>query len=818
MSKLIDKRFDFRQIDVNFKHNLPTGHLTYTTILPPPNLTGALHIGHALVFSVQDAILRYQAGLGHNTKWFAGTDHSGISGQLMFTKHLEQHNILPKSQAERDKLMSEWVCEKQDTIRSQADRMQLCMDWSDARFTLSDSFSNWVTQIFVKLFSAGYITRGTRLVYWDPKFQTALSDLEVDMIETQGTMHYIHYLGVDCEGITVATTRPETLFGDVAVAVHPDDTRYAHLIGRHVLVPIVGREVPIVGDTRCKQDKGTGAVKITPAHDFLDYAIGKDHNLESIQVIDKNCQMINCALEGQDRFVARSNTVNILRELGQLVREESITHTTPHGNRGGALLEVLPTAQWFCEMRELADCALQQLDQITIHPESQRKVLVSWLEHIEPWCISRQLWWGHRIPVWYDAHNRPFAAANKADAMQLARAHYGNDATIELTQDPDVLDTWFSSALWSFAIGEYHNQPIVHDILTTGRDILNGWVARMIMLSIFHNGEVPFKTVLLTGLVRDGKGQKMSKTLGNVIDPADMIEKHGADATRLWLLSEVLPEKANICVSESTIELQSHLLTKLWNCVRYCLSKSLTTTTNLRVQHPWNQYWIHRVQQIKQSVARDWAEYRIASLYQTIYHGLWDEFANCYLEGAKAIWNAETSYVASGLLREFLTMLHPLAPGITTELLQHVPCNTLPDVAYSGNVQDWIATAEIIRSFATLTKIQDFVVQGSQEVSIEVLCAITNCKLVAYSDTEGLVRLIDTPVGSIYINQSAVNQASAGILAKLDRITESISRNQKTQESFNAGTPQHVVAKKTGELQSLLQQQNQLKEYLDLLK
>jgi valyl-tRNA synthetase len=806
-------RFDKSQIDAEFLaqsalHNLSDAD--YTTILPPPNLTGALHIGHALVFTLQDAILRYHRAKDKSVSWFAGTDHAGIAGQLMFTKFLDSKGLHPKSDLEQRAYMDKWRQEKQEIIEDQCRKMLLGMDWGKARFTLSAQFSKWVTRTFVDLHKAGYIFRGTRLVHWDPVLKTALSDLEVDLVDTKGCMHYIRYPGVDCEGITVATTRPETMFGDTAVAVHPDDERYKSLVGKTVRVPLIDREVRIVADARCKTDKGTGAVKITPAHDFLDHEIGKDHNLPVVQVIDQKCRMIVGQFTGMERMEARKATVQALQELGLVERIEEITSAIPHGNRGGAQLETIPTTQWFCDMRELADKALEQIGQIEIYPESQRKVLVSWLENIEPWCLSRQLWWGHRIPVWYDTeHHKPFVALDHQEALEMAHKHYGKP--VELYEDKDVLDTWFSSALWSFATDSPHNNPVVHNILVTGRDILNMWVARMIMLSVFHNGKIPFKQVLLTGLIRDRKGRKMSKTLGNVIDPLDIVEKWGADALRLWLIKEVLPDKADIPVSEKDVETQSRFLTKLWNCTRYCTTNKIESKISSAI-HPWNTYWLDCLKKIEVQVEQCWKDYHFAHLYQTLRHAIWEQFANCYLEGAKVIWDAETSCVANYSLRKLLQMLSPLAPAITHKLLHQFDTHEIHCDNTDQSAQSWINTAAQIRRFSKLTSITSMSLDTDTDC-IEILSAISKCKVTKYQNIGA--KALKLELGTLYIDQALLSQAETGIRRKLTEVAQEIQSRLSAQKAHTDRTPHAEVEKLSARLDELNTEEKELVSWIE---
>lgn len=820
MSK-IPPRYDPKQVAQAFNPqiNLPTNK-SYIIPIPPPNITGALHIGHALVMSAQDALLRYQAINGYQPVWLVGSDHSGISGQLMLEKALIAKGITNATLEQKQQEMEVWKAEKQEWFAEQSQKMFLLADWDKGRFTLDEAFAQCVTDVFVQLFDAGYIHRGKRLVYWDIQLQTAISDLEVEMIETEGEMHEIFYPGVDCEGITVATTRPETLFGDVAVAIHPDDTRYKHLIGKKVTLPLTSRHIPIIADKRCIQDKGTGAVKITPAHDHSDYAIGKDHELERIEVINQQGQMtlselihgihktnILKELNGQDRAIARKLTIEKLDLLGLLKKTEQISHSVPYGSRSQSRLEALLTTQWFCDMGKLAQNALAHLDKIEIYPKSQQKMMVRWLENIEPWCLSRQLWWGHRIPAWYDDDGNIFVGRTQQEAEQQA-------GTTELQQDCDVLDTWFSSALWTFAGVSEQHQPA--DTIITGHDILNAWISRMITLTLFYKEKnapnkdpsqaIPFKKVVLLGLIKDKQGRKMSKTIGNVINPLTLIEKHGADALRLALLRDALPEKHEIRFSEHLVAAQNPFLTKIWNCIRLYLSRQNTTNPTTNPNNPitsaWNAHWLHELSSIRARYDFAWKEFRFADTYQEVYSGIWDKFANCYLEGAKKIWDTECNATVNISLKVFIQMLYPLAPGFASYAAQHLSMDIFEEIpisrgAYHQTMAEHINIAEKLRWFAKVVQLREFSIEG---FDIPLLTGLTGLTLLRNQEWHSIF-------GPVRAHITVDNIPN--IQKVLEKLRIKQEKLQQDQNQHNTRTPKAVIEKSKKET-SEVQEQTEL--------
>ncbi|MBN9268247.1 MAG: valine--tRNA ligase, partial [Hyphomicrobium sp.] len=599
-----------------FKAGRPdrAGAETYCIVIPPPNVTGSLHIGHALNNTLQDILCRYQRMLGKDVLWQPGTDHAGIATQLVVSRQLAERQIHYKDLGRETFIEKvwEWKAQSGGTILNQLKRLGASCDWSRERFTMDEGLSKAVLKVFVDLYRQGLIYRDKRLVNWDPEFQSAISDLEVEQREHTGAfkwspdlkdkegnpvafdgaalakvlsrdpnghMYYIRYAiaGSPNEFVTVGTTRPETMLGDTGVAIHPDNEKLKHLIGKKAVLPLVGREIPIVGDTYADPEKGTGAVKITPAHDFNDWDVGKRTGLEVINIMDATAKLNENAPEayrGLDRFIARAKVVADLAALGVLEKIEPHTHAVPHAQRGDAVVEPWLTDQWYVDAATLAKPAMQAVraGKTTFVPDKYAADYFRWLENIQPWCVSRQLWWGHQIPAWYGPDGKHFVAHDEAEAAEQAKKHYGE--SVALKRDEDVLDTWFSSALWPFStlgwpeetkeLGRFYPTSC----LVTGFDIIFFWVARMMMMGTHFMKEVPFRDVFIHGLVRDEKGRKMSKTLGNVMDPLELIDKYGADALR-FTLAALTTQGRDVKLTTARVEGYRNFATKLWNAARF---------------------------------------------------------------------------------------------------------------------------------------------------------------------------------------------------------------------------------------------------------
>ncbi|MGC1302217.1 MAG: valine--tRNA ligase [Caulobacteraceae bacterium] len=661
----------------------------FCMVIPPPNVTGSLHIGHALNNTLQDILARYHRMKGQAVLWLPGTDHAGIATQMVVERQLAAEGNISRRDMGRDAFVERiwaWKAQSGGTITRQLRRLGASCDWSRERFTLDEGLSRAVRKVFVDLHKAGLIYRDKRLVNWDPHFQTAISDLEVEQREVDGHYWRFAYPLEDGSGeIVVATTRPETMLGDTAVAVHPDDERYTHLIGKMVRLPIVERLIPIVADAYADPEKGSGAVKITPAHDFNDFQVGKRHGLEAINILDPFGRVNDNAPHdyvGMDRFAARKAIVAKMEELGLLRGIDNTRHVVPHGDRSGAVIEPYLTDQWYVDAKTLAQPAIAAVEdgRTVFEPKNWEKTYFEWMRNIEPWCISRQLWWGHRIPAWYTPDGEVFVAEDEAAAHAAARQALGRD--VELSQDEDVLDTWFSSALWPFSTLGWpaDTQDLKRfyptSTLVTGFDIIFFWVARMMMMGIQFMDEVPFQRVVINGLVRDERGQKMSKSKGNVIDPLEVIDDLGADALRFSMA--ILSGARDIKLSKNRIEGYRNFGTKLWNAARFCQMNECThdpAYDPATVRETLNR-WI-RSETVKTaqavSAALDGADFAEAA--NVLYRFVWNVFCDWYLELAKPILNGEderakteTRATAAWTLDQILRLLHPISPFITEEL------------------------------------------------------------------------------------------------------------------------------------------------------
>jgi valyl-tRNA synthetase len=662
----------------------------YTIMMPPPNVTGSLHIGHALTFTLQDILIRYHRMKGFDTLWQPGTDHAGIATQMVVERELTKEKLSRRDMG-RDKFLERvwsWKEESGNQITNQLRRLGASPDWSRERFTMDEGLSLAVRKVFVDLYNQGLIYRDKRLVNWDPKLLTAISDLEVENNEVDGFFYYINYpvQGSKDRFVTVATTRPETMFGDMAVAVHPEDDRYRDLIGKHVLLPLSNRLIPIIADTYSDPEKGTGAVKITPAHDFNDFEVGKRHKLEPLNIMDQHAHLndnVPEAFRGLERFEARKKTIEALQEQGFINKIEPHRHTIPHGDRSGVVIEPWLMDQWYVDAYKLAQPALKAVEdgRIQFFPKHYENTYFEWLRNIQPWCISRQLWWGHRIPIWYGPNNTIFCAMDEEDAQKQAKKHFGKD--VALHQDEDVLDTWFSSGLWPFStLGWPDKTPELDryyptDVLVTGADIIFFWVARMIMMGQHFMGDIPFKHVYIHPLVRDEHGQKMSKTKGNVIDPLVIIDKYGADAMRFTLAS-LAAQGRDIKLSENRVEGNRNFVTKIWNAARFTEMNECKLDPHFNpkdVKHPLAKWIIMECVELSQRVEDSLMAYKFNEAAQSLYQFTWGTYCDWYLEfikplfaGEDEIIKAEIRATSAWVFAQLLHLLHPFMPYVTEEL------------------------------------------------------------------------------------------------------------------------------------------------------
>ena len=670
---------------------------SFSIVIPPPNVTGSLHMGHALNNTLQDILSRFQRMQGCDVLWQPGTDHAGIATQMVVERQLAEdgktrHDLGREAFIDR---VWEWKAESGGTITGQLRRLGASCDWSRERFTMDDGLSAAVRKVFVTLRKEGLIYRDKRLVNWDPKLHTAISDLEVEQREVNGNLWYFKYPIENQDGkfITVATTRPETMLGDTAVAVHPEDERYTDLVGKNVVLPIVGRLIPIVADEYSDPEKGSGAVKITPAHDFNDFEVGRRHELPMVNIFDIDANINNEApehLRGLTREDARKCVVEEMDGLGLLDKMEDNPMTVPYGDRSGVVIEPRLTDQWFVDAAVLAEPAIKAVEDGSIQfvPKHWENTYFEWMRNIQPWCISRQIWWGHQIPAWYGPDGEIFVELTEEEALAAADAHYGK--TVDLIRDPDVLDTWFSSALWPFStLGWPEETPeLAHhyptSVLVTGFDIIFFWVARMIMMGMhFRDGEVPFRDVYIHALVRDEKGQKMSKSKGNVLDPLELIDQYGADALR-FTLTALAAQGRDIKLSAGRIEGYRNFVTKIWNAARFTQMNGCAPVADFNpsaVQLTVNKWIVGETAKTGADIVDALNGYRFNDAAQASYRFAWNQFCDWYLEFTKPILQngdasaqAEVRATTSWVLDQLLKFLHPIMPFVTEELwLQLAP-------------------------------------------------------------------------------------------------------------------------------------------------
>ena len=717
------------------------GAETYCIVIPPPNVTGSLHMGHALNNTLQDVLCRFERMRGKDVLWQPGTDHAGIATQMVVERQLAEQQIHRRTLGRAGFLEKVWAwkAESGGTIVNQLKRLGASCDWSRERFTMDEGLSRAVLKVFVRLHKDGLIYRDKRLVNWDPKFQTAISDLEVMQVEKRGSFKWerpaadaedpkpldlaalgklldrdasghLYYFDYPLEGavydaadpatfIRIATTRPETMLGDTAIAVHPENEALKHLIGRAVMLPLVGRVIPIVGDDYADPEKGTGAVKITPAHDFNDFDVGRRHGLAVVNILDAEAGLLLAdngaflagaspdpavmALHGLDRFEARKRVVALMAERGLVSRIEPTAHTVPHGDRSNVVIEPWLTDQWYVDAKTLARPAMAAVrsGKTRFVPENWEKTYFQWLENIEPWCVSRQLWWGHQIPAWYGPDGTVFVEESESEASAAARAHYGQD--VALTRDEDVLDTWFSSALWPFSTLGWPDDTAElkrfypTDVLVTGFDIIFFWVARMMMMGLHVMEEVPFHTVYIHALVRDEKGAKMSKSKGNVIDPLELVDAYGADALR-FTLAAMAAQGRDIKLSRQRVEGYRNFATKLWNAARFAEMNGCARTAGFQPEAATlalNRWALDAYGKAVAEVTAGIEAYRFNDAANAAYRFVWNLFCDWYLELAKPIFmgtdaaaQAETRACVAYVLDGICALLHPFMPYITEEL------------------------------------------------------------------------------------------------------------------------------------------------------
>jgi valyl-tRNA synthetase len=851
--------------------------------IPPPNVTGELHLGHAMFVSMEDLMIRYQRMKGVPTLWVPGSDHAGIATQLQVEKMLRREGTTREAIGRQEFLRRTWAWKEKygGIITNQIRRLGASCDWDRERFTLDEGLSKAVREAFVRLYEKGLIYRGPRLINWSPGLKTAVSDLEVEYSEEPGTLYYFKYMlaGSSEEFIPVATTRPETILGDTAVAVHPQDDRYQKFVGRMVLVPILGRQIPVIADEYVDREFGTGALKITPGHDPNDFAIGERHHLPVISVLDEAARVnVNGGpYTGQDRFEARKNLWEDMRQAGLVIKEEAYTLNVPRSQRGGEIIEPMVSTQWFVAIKPLAEAGLKAVrdGRIQIIPERFTKVYFNWLENIEDWCISRQLWWGHRIPVWYcDDCGEMFAMRQDPTVC----THCGSS---HIHQDPDVLDTWFSSGLWPFSTLGWPEQTADYQyfypttVMETGYDILFFWVARMIMMGLEFTGTVPFETVYLHGLIRDENGKKMSKSYGNVIDPLIVMEELGTDALRFTLLVGSTPGN-DMNLSLKRVEANRNFANKLWNAGRFVIGAMGAAPQQAQRPPEWTlaDSWIWaRLQSLVNEVERLFNNFQYGEAGRQIYDFFWGDFADWYVEiaklqieegGDRAFYTAQTLV---HVLDITLRLLHPFTPFVTEELWGHLKAaasghsvdfqpkggwepalilakwpESRPEEGWESNtVADFNLIQEIVRSIRNLRSEKKvkltrripaiLVSQGALEIlqaqanSIASLSGLdlSKSQIMPQMNTkpEGHVALVVGPV-EIYLPLAGlvdIDEERARLQADLDSALAQIQRlEQLLNGPFTLKAPAEVVQKERDKLSGYLETKQKLESQLMLLE
>ncbi|MFO7294669.1 MAG: valine--tRNA ligase [Clostridia bacterium] len=697
--KLLDKTYDPSQVEDRiyrmwmdkgyFRAEVDWNKEPFCIVIPPPNITGQLHMGHALDNTLQDILVRWRRMQGYVTLWLPGTDHASIATELKIVEKLAEEGLTKNDLGREEFLKRAWQWKEQygGRITQQLKKLGASLDWSRERFTMDEGCSRAVLEVFVRLYKKGFIYRGDRIINWCPDCKTALSDAEVEHEEEQGNLWYVRYPVKDSqESITVATTRPETMLGDTAVAVHPEDERYRHLIGKTVILPIMNREIPIIADEYVEREFGTGAVKITPAHDPNDFEVGVRHGLPWVCVMDEKGFMNHNAgkYQGMDRYEARKAIVEELKSLGLLEKVEPIKHNVGHCYRCGTVVEPIISKQWFVKMKPLAEPAIKAVKEgrIKFVPERFEKIYFNWMENIKDWCISRQLWWGHRIPAYY---------CQDCDHTMVERSmpeRCTKCGSTNIKQDEDVLDTWFSSALWPFSTLGWPDETedlkyfYPTSVLVTGYDIIFFWVARMIFSGLEHMGDVPFRYVFIHGIVRDSEGRKMSKSLGNGIDPLEVIEKYGADALRLTLVTGNSPGN-DMRFYWERVEASRNFCNKLWNAARFILmnmqSSGIDKPRKVKLELP-DRWIISRCNRLIREVTDNLEKFELGIAVQKLYDFIWDEFCDWYIELAKpGLYGQDVElkesklYTLTYVLSNVLKLLHPFMPFITEEIWQHLP-------------------------------------------------------------------------------------------------------------------------------------------------
>lgn len=836
-----------------FAAGTATSGAPYSIMMPPPNVTGSLHMGHALTFTLQDILTRFARMRGRDVLWQPGTDHAGIATQMVVERQMASEGLTRHDLGREDFIARiwRWKTESGGMITDQLRRLGASPDWARERFTMDDGLSLAVRKVFVDLHRQGLIYRDKRLVNWDPKLHTAISDLEVEQRPLNGQLWYLKYPIEGQEGrfIIVATTRPETMLADSGVAVHPEDERYQDLIGKQVRLPLTGRLIPIVADLHSDPEKGSGAVKITPAHDFNDFDVAQRHDLALINLFDRDARLNDTAppeFRGLDRFDARAKIVAALDALGLVEKIEPHAMTIPHGDRSGVVIEPWLTDQWFVDAAKLAGPAIRAVEEgrTRFAPKQWENTYFEWMRNIQPWCISRQIWWGHQVPAWYGPDGHIFVAMDEAQALEQALSHYG--AATALRRDEDVLDTWFSSALWPFStLGwpektEALQRFYPSSVLVTGFDIIFFWVARMMMMGLHFTGEVPFKDIYIHALVRDEKGQKMSKSKGNVIDPLVLIDKYGCDALR-FTLTALAAQGRDIKLAESRVEGFRNFATKLWNAARFCEINHCLPVAGFdptSVTGKVNRWMAGKISEAALLTAEALQLYRFNDAATALYQLVWNVFCDWYLEFAKPIFQgedeaakSETRALTAWSLQQILKMLHPVMPFITEELWEQFgegpalihqlwPDLALRDAESEAEI-DWLV--RLISEIRAVRAEMNVPPSAKLDLIISGAAAASSARLATYKGIIlSLARLTSIEEGpyrggagavQLVVDEATLFLPMAGIVdlaAERDRLVKEIGKlageiekqtAKLSNEAFVARAPAEIIAEQRERLQ-----------------
>ena len=829
---MLDKKYDHLMVEENKYDNwkekgyFTSGDLSkkpYCIVIPPPNVTGKLHLGHAWNTTLQDILIRYKRMDGFDALWLPGMDHAGIATQAKVDKKLKEMGYKPREMDREEWLKHAWDWKEEyaDNIHAQWAKMGLSLDYSKERFTLDEGLSNAVKEVFVRLYNEGLIYRGERIINWDPEAMTALSNEEVIYKDVEGAFYHLKYFieGTD-EYLEVATTRPETLFGDTAVAVNPEDERYRKYIGKNVILPIVNKLIPIVGDEHADPEFGTGVVKITPAHDPNDFEVGNRHNLERIVVMNPNGTMNDNAgkYAGMDRFACREQLVKDLQEQDILISIEKMTHNVGHSERTDVMVEPYLSKQWFVKMRPLADRVLENQKnkdtKVNFVPERFEKIMNHWMEITYDWCISRQLWWGHRIPAWY-----------KGDEVYVGTTAPEGEGWV---QDNDVLDTWFSSALWPFSTLGWPEQTgdlkryYPNNVLVTGYDIIPFWVNRMTFQGLHFTDTRPFKDCLIHGLIRDKQGRKMSKSLGNGVDPMDVIEKYGCDSLRFFLATSTAPGM-DLRYDEEKVASTWNFINKLWNASRFVLmnmedyTKDNYTLENLSISDKWI---LTKLNNVIKTVRKHMDNYEFNVVGSELYSFIWDDFCDWYIELAKINMNDTTKTVLLEVLTSILKMLHPFMPYVTEEIYSMLPIHdesimissypvynkqyVFEDSKELDNMIEFIVKVRTTKQEHQIPKDSKVYFSGNNKDLILKLLKVDTSNIVESNTLEGIeVKTTNYEIKYIFDTTGNKEKELENLLKEKERLENSITRRKKllSNENYCSKAPESIVNKEREDLQ-----------------